>query len=430
MAQPSAEEQYLLELINAERKKVGAQPLAFDGDLNEAAELHSEWMLAADTFSHTGSGGSSAGQRMSAAGYSFTGSWSWGENIAWATTRSPTGYQDEVQLLHTNLMNSSGHRANILNSNYREIGLGFEIGDYGGRNAAMLTEDFAKSGSSVFLTGVAFDDRDGDRLYDVGEGLGGLTVTAVSSTGLRYTATTMDAGGYDLALPQGAYTVTFSGTGIAATTTQATIGSQNVKVDLVDPASGGGTPPPPSSNTITGTAANNILYGTAAADTIQGLAGNDRLYGQDGNDRLEGGTGDDTLLGGAGIDTMLGGDGRDTFYGGAGSDILTGGTHADRFVFNTGLGSGNVDRITDFSTVDDLILLENATFRALTTTGTLGSGAFYAGSAAHDSTDRIIYNASTGALSYDADGTGAAAAVQFAQLSSGLALTNQDFLVI
>ena len=60
MAQPSAEEQYLLELINAERKKVGAQPLAFDSDLNEAAELHSEWMLAADTFSHTGSGGSSA----------------------------------------------------------------------------------------------------------------------------------------------------------------------------------------------------------------------------------------------------------------------------------------------------------------------------------------------------------------------------------
>ena len=42
----------------------------------------------------------------------------------------------------------------------------------------------------MFLTGVAFDDRDGDRFYDVGEGLGGLTLTAVSSTGATYTTTT------------------------------------------------------------------------------------------------------------------------------------------------------------------------------------------------------------------------------------------------
>ena len=45
MAQPSTYEQYLLELINAERAKVGAQPLAFDGDLNEASEGHSQWMI-------------------------------------------------------------------------------------------------------------------------------------------------------------------------------------------------------------------------------------------------------------------------------------------------------------------------------------------------------------------------------------------------
>ena len=93
MAQPSAEEQYLLELINAERKKVGAQPLAFDSDLNEAAELHSEWMLAADTFSHTGSGGSSAGQRMSAAGYkalTTTGTLSSGAYYAGAAAHDST----------------------------------------------------------------------------------------------------------------------------------------------------------------------------------------------------------------------------------------------------------------------------------------------------------------------------------------------------
>jgi serralysin len=431
MAQPSAHEQYLLELINAERARVGAQPLAFDGDLNEAAEGHSQWMLATDTFSHTGSGGSSAGQRMTSAGYSFTGSWSWGENIAWATTRSPTGLQDEVLLLHTNLMNSSGHRANILNANYREVGLGFEVGDYGGREGAFVTEDFARSGSSTFLTGVAFDDMDGDRFYDVGEGLGGLTLTAVSTTGATYTTTTYGSGGYDLVLPPATYTVTFSGAGIQTTSRQATVGSTNVKLDLIDPATGSGEPPPPPpSNTIVGTASGESLSGTTGNDTIQGLAGNDYLYGGDGNDRLEGGTGSDALYGGRGDDTLLGGDGNDQLYGAQGRDILTGNLGQDSFIFQTALGTSNIDRITDFSVVDDTIRLDNAVFTAFGSNGAMSSSAFYAGAVAHDSTDRILYNNSTGALSYDRDGTGSAAAIQFAELSPGLALTSQDFLIV
>ena len=51
----------------------GVQPLAFDNDLSEAAEGHSRWMLATDTFSHTGSGGSTPTQRMKAAGYTLAG---------------------------------------------------------------------------------------------------------------------------------------------------------------------------------------------------------------------------------------------------------------------------------------------------------------------------------------------------------------------
>ena len=163
MSQASANEQFLLELINAERAKVGAQPLAFDGDLNEASELHRQWMIATDTFSHTGSGGSSFTTRITNAGYQFTGAWTAGENIAWASLRGAPGYQDEVQLLHTNLMNSSGHKANILNANFKEVGLGLEVGQYGSWQAAFITEDFAKSGTATFLTGVAFDDQDGDK---------------------------------------------------------------------------------------------------------------------------------------------------------------------------------------------------------------------------------------------------------------------------
>jgi Ca2+-binding RTX toxin-like protein len=443
MSQASAYEQYLLELINADRAQAGAQPLVFDGDLNEAAESHSQWMLGTDTFSHTGVGGSNPGARMSAAGYVFSGSWTWGENIAWASTRSPTGYQDEVQLLHTMLMNSDGHRANLLNDAFREVGLGFEIGNYSGWDAAVLTEDFARSGSSIFLTGVAFDDRDGDRSYDPGESLNGLTVTAVSSSGARYTTTTLDAGGYDLALPAGNYSVTFSGSGIATTTMQAMIGSRNVKLDLIDPAaSAGGTPvqpaqTPPASTTITATSGNDRLIGTSSNDTLLGLAGNDRLEGLLGNDRLEGGAGDDSLWGSSGADTLLGQDGQDVLVGGAGRDVLTGGAGPDYFVFNSSLVASEADPITDFSPADDTIYLEDAIFKALRP-GVLPESAFYvAGSGAYDAADRIIFQpsyelssgANVGRLFYDADGSGGGASVLFALVAPGLDLTPSDFLI-
>ncbi|HYI47238.1 MAG TPA: hypothetical protein VEX35_02125, partial [Allosphingosinicella sp.] len=64
------------------------------------------------------------------------------------------------------------------------------------------------------------------------------------------------------------------------------------------------------------------------------------------------------------------------------------------------------------------------------TPGSLPAGAFVTGSAAGDADDRIIYNGATGQLYFDADGNGAGAAVQFATLSPGLALTGSDFFVI
>ena len=127
MAQPSALEQYWLELINQERTSRGEQPLAWNGALDQAAEDHSRWMIETDTFSHTGANGSDPIARMTAAGYAFNGSWTAGENIAWASTRGPEGYQDEINLLHSNLMNSPEHQANILNADFKEVGLGFEV---------------------------------------------------------------------------------------------------------------------------------------------------------------------------------------------------------------------------------------------------------------------------------------------------------------
>ena len=273
MPQHSANEQYLLELINAERAKTGAQPLAFDNDLSEAAEGHDRWMLATDIFSHTGSGGSSPTTRMKAAGYVLSGSWATGENIAWATTRAPTGYVDEVKLLHTNLMNSSGHRANILNPNFREVGLGFEVGDYKGRSSAFVTEDFAKTGTDLFLTGVTFDDKDGDRFYDPGEGLGAITVTAKNSAGQTFKTTTSAAGGYDLVLKPGTYTVTFSGANIATSTQTATIGTKNVKRDLIDPTMKSGTLAATASAEDTGSDTSHTQPAASTAPTTVADAG-------------------------------------------------------------------------------------------------------------------------------------------------------------
>jgi serralysin len=109
--------------------------------------------------------------------------------------------------------------------------------------------------------------------------------------------------------------------------------------------------------------------------------------------------------------------------------VLSGGAGSDSFVFNSAL-VGNVDQITDFSAPHDAIQLENAVFAALTTTGVLSAAAFAVGAAA-DADDRIIYDSNTGALYYDADGTGAGGRVQFATLTSRPGdVTHADFVVI
>jgi Ca2+-binding RTX toxin-like protein len=115
--------------------------------------------------------------------------------------------------------------------------------------------------------------------------------------------------------------------------------------------------------------------------------------------------------------------------GGLGNDVLRGQTGLDSFQFETALGATNVDQVIDFSVADDSIVLENAVFTGLAA-GALAPGAFRTGAAAADADDRIVYNSATGALLFDADGLGGAAAIQFATLSTGLALTASDFTVI
>ncbi|CCV03992.1 conserved hypothetical protein [Mesorhizobium metallidurans STM 2683] len=127
--------------------------------------------------------------------------------------------------------------------------------------------------------------------------------------------------------------------------------------------------------------------------------------------------------------TIQGNAGANAINGGRGADILTGNGGNDTFVFNSALGGGNIDRITDFNKAQDKIHIDNAIFAGLGA-GALTSAAFFAGTAANDSSDHIIYNNSTGALSFDSDGIGGAAQIQFATLSPGLSLTASSFFVV
>jgi hypothetical protein len=358
MAQPTAFEQYFLELVNrarldpaAEAARLGIglndglaagtittaakQPLAFNPLLIDAAEAHSAWMLATDTFSHTGANGSAPGDRMAAAGYSFGGSWSWGENISIRWGGTPAITAATIDAFHDGLFRSPGHRKNIENAGFREIGIGVQAGEYKGSNGLTATEDFARSGSQAFLLGVAFDDRDGDHRYDPGEGLGGVAVDIRASTGQTWHLATWDAGGWQQPLAAGTYSVTFSGGGLTAPVVRtAVLGTVNLKLDL-------------DTDVATGPA---VLRGTEGAETLTGGATGELIQALGGNDALRGLGGDDTLEGGAAGDRLYGDAGNDRLVGGAGPDFLTGGTGADRFVF-LGLGDRR-DAILDFSVAE------------------------------------------------------------------------------
>ncbi|WP_201833166.1 right-handed parallel beta-helix repeat-containing protein [Microvirga zambiensis] len=101
----------------------------------------------------------------------------------------------------------------------------------------------------------------------------------------------------------------------------------------------------------------------------------------------------------------------------------------DVFTFNTAIG-GTVKSISGFDVATDTIALDNSIFTKLASTGALSSRFFTIGEAAKDKNDYIVYNKTTGVLSYDADGSGSGAPVKFAVIQNKASLTAADFLVI
>ncbi|TDC28604.1 CAP domain-containing protein, partial [Micromonospora sp. KC213] len=105
--------QQVVDLVNAERAKAGCGKLATDDKLMLAAQQHSQDQADHRTMSHTGSDGSNPGTRLDRVGYRWR---TYGENVAWN--------QQTPEAVMAAWMKSSGHRANILNCAFTEIGVG------------------------------------------------------------------------------------------------------------------------------------------------------------------------------------------------------------------------------------------------------------------------------------------------------------------
>ncbi|WP_219907620.1 Calx-beta domain-containing protein [Aphanothece hegewaldii] len=189
---------------------------------------------------------------------------------------------------------------------------------------------------------------------------------------------------------------------------------QNTAFVIIDPLSDTTVEPNETVN-LTLTPGSGYSIGTASA--VTSTITND-----------DAGTGNDSLTGASSNDSLNGLAGNDTLVGGEGNDTLTGKAGLDNFVFN--LPSEGIDTITDFSVGDDTIVVSKVGFKSGLTVGTLATTQFIQGAAATTANHRFIYNNTNGQLLFDSDGNGVNAAISIATLSTGLAMTNQDILVI
>ncbi len=266
--------------------------------------------------------------------------------------------------------------------------------------------------------------------------------------------------GTDLVKSSVTYALTDNVENLTLTGTTAINGTGNILDNILTGNSG--------VNILTGGAGNDTLNGGTGADTMIGGVGND-IYAVDntgdivteladeGSDTVQssitytiganvenltltgasaitgtGNTLDNILIGNSGVNTLTGNTGNDTLNGGLGNDILSGGAGNDNFVFDSVLNATtNKDSISDFISGQDQIRLDKDIFTSLNNVGVLSSQYFLANGTgvAGDADDYLLYNTTSGALFYDADGNGQGVAVQFATLTTKPAITANDFMI-
>ena len=336
----SAEEQQFVYLLNQARWSPDAvtaaaglpagtflpqPPLAVNNNLAASAQARSDDMAVHDYFAHQSPvSGQWPNQAARAAGYDLPGYWPDEANNLESLHR---GSPDPARVLQS-FIESPNHRDHVMGqgwfSIHREIGVGLVLED---RIWSIHTA--VRDAASLFLTGVAYHDWDGDGRLDLGEGLAGVTITVDGRA-----ITTNAGGGWSLAVEPGTHQVEATGAAFPGSAAAAVrVGQYNIAVDFIADAGRSGQPralvrayslcggrPP----TILGTSEDDTINGTAGPDVIHGLGGNDTIHGLGGDDVICGGGGDDRLLGDEGEDLIISGGGNDTLTGGDGRDELRG----------------------------------------------------------------------------------------------------------
>jgi len=266
---PNANEQYAIEVLNRTRADPAKEAQRFQIDLNEgldpgtlspepreplavnfeliaAARLHNQDLF--NNFSqlpptHVGSNGLDPTGRASAAGASFLGGVA--ENNAWSSQSSTAVTAASVNANHTLLfkdftatfeIKGRGHRKVMLNGTRDEVGVAVSGGMFGGKTAAIMTQDFVTTDRLHLLGVVYVDNVLRDRFYTPGEGMGRVAIEAVrQGDGATFRTETWGSGGWQVIVPPGTYDVTALGGGLPAaqTATGLVVTDANVKRDFV-----------------------------------------------------------------------------------------------------------------------------------------------------------------------------------------------------
>ncbi len=209
-------------------------PLAMNAQLTAAARWHSGDMFTNQYQGHFQTNGTTVldpGNRIAANGYAAN---SWGENVFAYAASVPYGHAGFAVDWGNGtggMQTPPGHRDNMLSPDFREVGIGIVDGVNGSVGPVIITQDFGTQfGSPTFITGVVYYDLNQNGFYDLGEGIGGVTV---NTAGSAYYALTASSGGYALPVSSnGTYLVTFTAPGLSNNASVTIASLRNRKLDV------------------------------------------------------------------------------------------------------------------------------------------------------------------------------------------------------
>lgn len=257
--EPTADEQYVLQLINrarsdpkaegvrlkldlteslepAEKMRLEARgPLAMNEKLLATARAHSKDMYDRAYFDHTTPEGQRFVERIKSSGYPYS---TIAENLAAASKHTPAELHD--MLVIDDDTPDRGHRKNLFGlhadtAKLREVGVGIFSSDKknGEDLTILMTEDFGVIGvhAKPLLVGVVYADKNANGFYDPGEGLGGVTVKLDDGSAF---ALTNAAGGWAIPVSPGRVKLTVSGGDFQGTATASVkVTSENIELDFI-----------------------------------------------------------------------------------------------------------------------------------------------------------------------------------------------------